>query len=63
MPSQRKEGKRLVGFFADEEEARALLDAATAEGVSVAEWLRRRVHEADRAATQKPTKPHPPKKK
>jgi hypothetical protein len=56
MPNQRKEGKKLVGFFATEEEAKAILDAASAEGVSVAEWLRRRIREAEKA-TKSPTKP------
>lgn len=59
MPSQRKEGKKLVGFFATEEEARALLNAAEAAGLSVADWMRRAIREADKSASKKT----PPKKK
>jgi len=53
MPNQRKKGKKLVGFFATEDEARALLEAADAANMSVADWLRLQIREA----TQKPTKP------
>lgn len=40
MPNQRKKGKKLVGFFATEEEAGAMMAAAKAQGMTLADWLR-----------------------
>ncbi len=40
MPNQRKAGKRMVGFYATEEEATAMMDAAKREGKTLADWLR-----------------------
>ena len=47
MPNQRKKGKKLVGFFATEEEAAALHKAAENEGVSVADFLRGVIRKAE----------------
>jgi hypothetical protein len=40
MPNQRKAGKRMVGFYATEEEATAMMEAAKREGKTLADWLR-----------------------
>lgn len=46
MANQRKEGKRLVGFFATEEEAVALMQAAHARGLTVADFLRQVIRDS-----------------
>lgn len=53
MPNQRDKSKKLVGFFASEEEAKALLQAAEAEGLTVADWLRKRIAEAKKRPTRR----------
>lgn len=40
MPSQRKAGKRMVGFYATEEEAAAMMEAAKRNNMTLADWLR-----------------------
>jgi hypothetical protein len=40
MPNQRKAGKRMVGFYATEEEATAMMEAARREGKTLSDWLR-----------------------
>jgi hypothetical protein len=40
MPSVRKKGKRMVGFYATEEEAAAMMQAAKAQNMTLADWLR-----------------------
>jgi len=56
MPSQRKKGKKLVGFFATEEEARALFEAAKGRGKSVADFLRDVIREAAEEYKVRPPK-------
>jgi hypothetical protein len=47
MPSQRKKGKKLVGFFATEDEAAAIIAAAKSQGMTVADWLRSLIPQKD----------------
>jgi hypothetical protein len=53
MPSQRKKGKKLVGFFATEDEAAAIIAAAKSQGMTVADWLRSLIPQKDEG--QRPT--------
>lgn len=46
MPNQREKTKKLVGFFATPEELKAIHQAADADGLTVADWLRARIAEA-----------------
>jgi hypothetical protein len=62
MPNKRKEGKKLVGFFATEEEAAALLSAAKAGGMTVADFIRTAIHKANAKHTPK-VKPSAARKK
>lgn len=54
MPSQRKKGKRMVGFYATEEEAGAMMRAASDKGMTLADWLRALIPEKE--TTKKSTK-------
>jgi hypothetical protein len=59
MPNQRKAGKRMVGFYATEEEATAMMEAARREGKTLADWLRSLIPDPGK----KTASPKPPKKK
>lgn len=52
----------MVGFYATEVEAGAMMRAAEAEGKTLADWLRSLIPAKDDGLTQKPTKPRPAKK-
>jgi hypothetical protein len=57
MPNQRKAGKRMVGFYATEEEATAMMEAAKREGKTLADWLRALIPEnGSKAAGTKPAR-------
>lgn len=57
MPNQRKAGKRMVGFYATEDEATAMMEAAKREGKTLADWLRALIPEqGKKAASPKPAK-------
>jgi hypothetical protein len=59
MPNQRKAGKRMVGFYATEEEATAMMEAARREGKTLADWLRALIPDEGK----KTAGARPPKKK
>jgi hypothetical protein len=40
MANQRRKDKRMVGFYATEDEAAAMMAAAKAKGMTLADWLR-----------------------
>lgn len=40
MPGQRRKDKRMVGFYATEEEALAMMLAAKSRGMTLSDWLR-----------------------
>lgn len=57
MPNQRKAGKRMVGFYATEDEATAMMEAAKREGKTLADWLRSLIpDEGKKAAGAKASK-------
>lgn len=52
MANQRKQGKKLVGFFATEQEAAALIEAARVRGLTVADFLRHVIRESTPPAAE-----------
>ena len=62
MPNQRKAGKRMVGFYATEEEATAMMEAARREGKTLADWLRALIPEEEKSKA-KPASSKPATKK
>jgi hypothetical protein len=62
MPNQRKAGKRMVGFYATEEEATAMMEAARREGKTLADWLRALIPEEEKSKA-KPGSSRPATKK
>lgn len=53
MANQRRKDKRMVGFYATEDEAAAMMAAAKANGMTLADWLRSLI--PPEQATQRPT--------
>ena len=49
MPNQRRKDKRMVGFYATEDEALAMMQAAKAQGMTLADWLRSLIPQEDQA--------------
>lgn len=56
MANQRRKDKRMVGFYATEEEAAAMMAAAKAKGMTLADWLRSLIPEGQEQAPSKPKK-------
>jgi hypothetical protein len=52
MPNKRRSDKRMVGFYASEDEALAMMEAAKAQGMTLADWFRSLI-----PVKQTPTKP------